>query len=533
MTPVINLFFELKLLLVGLLMLIYFVASSQTFSKFYDLEVGFDNRSRGSILLLEDRFVLPSTHSGEDFVISSLSTYDYERGNLLSIDTLNDFVIARENSLIEVESGFNALGHRWSKDDTGARDIRVLDLDEHFQREKVKEIYYREGISVNAIGQLETYTEQIIYGNKITNDASYGTQGYIGFLDKEQDSIVNEITLRNEPGSIFTHYWISSLQPTRDGNYAYIGSRSPSNFDRGFDLVKLDRDGEILASVFGRRKFDVQPGLIQDTFGNFYFYHIDDPYFIDPEDRPSLPDSGGSVVKINADLDSVCWTLPFNPPLTTIDLQTGIYREYGPEGFLQLLDGNFLIYGRAEGLLNDIVDPGAFLAKFTPDGEILWIRVYRPELEESLQSINLNKTHIPTFLDNCVELPDGRILCSSTARYKLPDNPIHSEIWLLMLDEQGCLFPDCEELTIITSTSSTLPTQSGSIYPNPVSDILQVADVSFDSYIITDMMGRQVVKGDFDSEIHLPSSIPSGMYILQLVEDNQLKSVFKFLKQKE
>ena len=113
----------------------------------------------------------------------------------------------------------------------------------------------------------------------------------------------------------------------------------------------------------------------------------------------------------------------------------------------------------------------------------------------------------------------------------MPDNPIHSEIWLLLLDEEGCLFPDCEEVTFITSTSSTLPTQAGRIYPNPVSNILRIADVSFDSYVISDIMGRQVQAGSFSTEVNLSSAMPKGMYILQLIEDNKLKSVFKFLKE--
>ena len=188
-----------------------------------------------------------------------------------------------------------------------------------------------------------------------------------------------------------------------------------------------------------------------------------------------------------------------------------------------------MIYGNAVGVLNGISSSGAFLCKFTPDGEIVWLRVYRPELEESLQSINQGRTHIPTFMGHCAELPDGRILCSSTSRYRLPDNPIHSEVWLLMLDDQGCLFPDCEESTIITSASSTLPTQEGNIYPNPVDDVLNLSEVSFDEYLIYDMIGRLKQTGTYSPEVNV-QDLSDGMYVLQVKEKGRLKSIFKFVK---
>jgi len=500
--------------------------SGQTFSKRYDLEVGFNDKTRGSILLQENQFIVSSIHSGDEFIITSLSRYDY-LGNLLGLDTINDFVIGRENSLVKTANGYDALGHKWSKDATGARDIRLLELDEKFKVLKTKEVYYREGISVNGHGIFENELEYILYGNKITSDPNYGTQGYISFYDTQRDSIINEISLRNETGKIFEHYGIRSMQKTPDGNYAYIGSTRSDELGSRFDVIKMNRKGEELASINGRLFHGTQAGLVQDSVGDFYFFSQDSPYFIDPSQGPSLPDRGGGLVKVNANLDSVLWTIQLNPTLPN-----SVYRIYDiPKGVMELTDGNFLIYGIAIGGIQEIQERGAFLVKFTSDGEILWKRFYQVELEESLQAINRNKTHTPTFLENCKELSDGRILCASTLRFDLPDNPIHNEIWLMMLDQEGCLFPGCEEVTFITSTSSTLPTQEGRIYPNPVSDILQVADVSFDSYEIVDIVGRQVQVGGFSTEMTLSSQMSKGMYILQLMEDGQLKSVFKFLKQ--
>jgi len=103
----------------------------------------------------------------------------------------------------------------------------------------------------------------------------------------------------------------------------------------------------------------------------------------------------------------------------------------------------------------------------------------------------------------------------------------------LMLDENGCLAPDCEATNILSSTSTAVSLQAGTIYPNPVSDILHVTDVSYDEYKIHDLMGRLVQQGEFTTAIALSEQLSSGMYVLQLKKDGRLISVFKFMKGEE
>jgi hypothetical protein len=64
-----------------------------------------------------------------------------------------------------------------------------------------------------------------------------------------------------------------------------------------------------------------------------------------------------------------------------------------------------------------------------------------------------------------------------------------------------------------------------------VTGILKVEDVSYDAFVISDMMGREILEGGFMTEINLPSRMPFGLYVLQLKEEGKLKSVFKFLKE--
>ena len=130
-------------------------------------------------------------------------------------------------------------------------------------------------------------------------------------------------------------------------------------------------------------------------------------------------------------------------------------------------------------------------------------------------------------------MEDGRLLCMGQNAYAKPDISFYNELWILMLDENGCLEPDCEATNILSSTSTAVSLQAGTIYPNPVSDILYVTDVSYDQYKIHDLMGRLIQQGEFTTEIALSDQLSSGMYILQLKKNGRLISVFKFMRSVE
>ena len=486
-----------------------------TFSRFYDFEAGI-NDTPLTLLLIDDGFIISADFSGDTSLVSSLIRFD-EEGEVQDSVVYHDFVLGESESIIEVTNGYCIIGHRWSFDIKNARGARLISLDTKFNTLKDTTIFYEPNTATNTDGIQNYGDESLIYFETIDRNATLDTRGYIYLLDGKTDTVKQRIVMKGNYGLQYDDYNIRKPQITPDGNFAFIATTDRPSQNQMFELIKINREGEVLNKITGPQPLITNNTLIQDELGDFYFSQLDTPFFIDS--TGSFPDSGGGITKLNKGLDSVLWSLPYNRFDSPIDPSR---KRYFTRGMRALSDGSFLSYGEIDDI--SIFKDLAFLVKFNKDGEIIWTRFFKPTLLDS--SIRES-----VFVD-CKELPDGRLLCLGQSDNSFSSSPLGSEIWLLMLDEEGCLEPGCGMEQIITSTSRTLPNQSGSVCPNPVSDILQVADVSFHSYVITDMMGRQVVKGDFDSEIHLPSSMPSGMYILQLVEDNQLKSVFKFLKQK-
>ena len=322
--------------------------------------------------------------------------------------------------------------------------------------------------------------------------------------------------IAGESGSLFSNYDIRSPRQTPDGNYAFMANSTSSSNGSATEVIKISREGEMLKKVDIPYRGFSNNTLIQDIDNNFYFYTLDTPFLIDS--IVSFPDPGGGITKLNGNLDSVVWSKPFNR--FTNPLDPGI-RMHEAQGLIELSDGHFLAYGEIQD--NDIFKHLGFLVKFDVDGEILWSRFFKPTLQNGFIRESV-------FID-CKELPDGRILCLGESNNLENGGALGDDIWLLMLDEEGCLKPNCEKEQIITNTYSTLPTQLGQIYPNPVTGILKVEDVSYDAFVISDMMGREILEGGFMTEINLPSRMPFGLYVLQLKEEGKLKSVFKFLKE--
>ena len=489
------------------------VNAQNTFSRFIDFEGGTNDRPY-SLLLEQDGFVLSAGYSGDTSFVSSLARYDYD-GNELLFKLYIDFVIGVSESIIMADEGYRITGNNWSHDKNDARGNRLLRINSDFEILKDTILFYQEFRTTNTFGVRKNGSEHLIYFEELDLIGFGGAKGHILLMDSNIDTVKQRIEIQGEIGNRYIDYDIQNLQPTPDGNLTFMANSTRSSEVKMFELTKINREGEILKRItVPRRTFNST--LVQDELGDIYFYTRDTPFLIDS--TMSFPNPGGGINKLNADLDSVIWSRPFNRFEDPFDPRQKLHRQ---RGTLPLRDGSFLAYGEVEDII--IFKTLGFLTKFDSDGEILWTRFFQPTLPDG--------TVRESVFRDCKELPDGRILCAGESVNPDLGPVLGDEIWLLMLDEEGCLEPGCGEEVIITSTSSTLPTQEGRIYPNPVSDILQIADVSFDRYEIVDIVGRQVQVGGFSTEVVLSSRMSKGMYILQLIEDGQLKSVFKFLKE--
>ena len=506
------------------------VNAQQIYSKVYDLEVGVNNLAK-YFFLEENSFIVATTHAADAKIKSALTRLNYD-GLIINQNSYSDFVFGRSRSVVNTTEGFEIAGHRWSQDSTGARGLELIKVNNDLDFEEQILMNYEKSRATNLPGILDLNDSlKVVYGSYVLLGQNIDAGAYMALMNKATDSIYSEVILRDLGDSIYTRFYVYDLQETSDGNMLYIAetiirsSTSPTGNSSEFELVKFNWEGEILNRIVDR-KYGDNKALTQDEEGSVYFYNKFLPFFIDS--TVNFPNQAGGIVKLNSDLDSVEWSMVIRDHDMISES-----RGHTLFGIRLLKDGNLLGVGRVGLTLDGEKDVIGFLCKFTKEGEILWVREYGFPIPEEHVDLSLVGVLGNAFIRDCKEMEDGRLLCMGQNAYEKTDQPFYNELWLLMLDENGCLEPDCEATNILSNTSSAVSLQAGTIYPNPVSDILYVTDVSYDQYKIHDLMGRLVQQGEFTTEIALGDQLSSGMYVLQLKKDGRLISVFKFMRSVE
>lgn len=500
--------------------------AQQTFSKTYNLEVGFNNNAE-YFFLTDNGFVVGTNHSGNGLVISALSRFDLE-GNITDLNSFPDFVFGPSRSAVPNKNGFEIAGHRWSNDKNLARGLELIKVNDDLEFIERIELFYQEERSTNLPGIVKLNDNQkAVYGSFIKFSAGIDGGAYVAILDKATDSIQNEIIFRQFGQFPYLEYNVFDLQATVDSNLLYIAETRrtgvpPTGTGFFYEIVKFDQEGEVINRIESDDT-DINVAIFQDDEGGIYFYKRRTPFLLDT----ILPfaDRAGGLVKINSDLDSVLWSFQIQ------DFDgIGGSRGHTIFGITQLKDGNLLASGRVGLTLNGEDETIGFLCKFTKEGEVLWVREYGIPIPDEFVEESLIGVLGSGFLRDCKELEDGRILCMGGHAYARPETSFYQELWMLMLDADGCLEPGCDPTLILTSTAPVQTFQEGNIYPNPVTDMLHITEVEFDEYKIFDLTGRLVQEGEYSPTIDLSAIQASGMYVLQLKEDGRLKSVFSLVK---
>ena len=504
--------------------------AQHTFSKTYHLEVGNDNRAR-TLFLDAGGFIVATTHDGEMEVLSALTRFDYN-GNIAHQNSYSDFVINESRSIVQAEDGFELSGYKWSKDENSARGLQLVKVNDELDFIEQDLLFYQEERSTNRPGIVDFNDSlKAVYCSFVKNTSGIDGGAYVGLLNKEKDNILSEVIFRGSPDYKYIQYDVFDLQKTIDGNMLFIAETRPSGQNTTgsgseFEIVKFNWEGEILNRIVAPRSVNRNRSIAQDDEGAVYFYNFLTPFFIDS--TVTFPDSGGGLVKLNERLDSVLWSFQ-------IFEKDGIDPDRGHTilGIKQTKDKHLLAFGGVGFNVNGDNESVGFICKFTKEGEILWVREYGIPIPEQYLEESLVGVLASGRIEDCKELEDGRLLCMGESAYAKPEISFYRELWLLMLDENGCLAPDCEATNILSSTSTAVSLQAGTIYPNPVSEILHVTDVSYDQYKIHDLMGRLVQQGEFTTEIALSDQLSSGMFVLQLKKDGRLISVLKFMRSVE
>lgn len=278
-------------------------------------------------------------------------------------------------------------------------------------------------------------------------------------LEQETDSLLAEVIFRSGGGNVYGEYRVSELQKTLDGNMLFIvevdlPGAGPSSRSH-FEIVKFNRTMEVLKKVVSDDDGPNQ-AIAQDDEGDIYFYNARTPFYLDTVDFFGS-NRAGSIVKLNADMDTVMWSFNFRENDMISDL-----RGHGVFGIRQLSDDNLLVWGITGYATVDNQENIGFVGKFT---KVLWTREYGIPIPEEYVSLSNYRELGNSIIDECEELDDGRILCIGENAYSKPGISFFRELWVLMLDENDCIDSNCNPSNILTSTPIVETFDEGTITP--------------------------------------------------------------------
>lgn len=143
------------------------------------------------------------------------------------------------------------------------------------------------------------------------------------------------------------------------------------------------------------------------------------------------------------------------------------------------------------------------------------------------------------FID--IQLPDtsvNKLDAQGFVKYTIKakeDLPLESKIYNtahILFDFNTAIVTNTVDLQvgelISTSTSDIPEMKRGFVSPNPAEDLLNV-HAEYDYYVIADINGVDLKKGDFSSTIGI-ETLDSGVYLLRIYEDGILIGIEKFVK---
>jgi hypothetical protein len=208
------------------------------------------------------------------------------------------------------------------------------------------------------------------------------------------------------------------------------------------------------------------------------------------------------LVKINgATLDTI-WTSRIANTLYSGSTQVSQIAE----------DGNIVCVGTYDWHGGTVPYSLGIVSKVDTDGNLIWHRRH------------YHAAYGDNLLFDLDPLPNGGWLATGYT-FLIANNgdPVTAkEAWLLALDEDGCLVPDCENLVYSVDEKNPI---AFSVYPNPVQNDLNIAlahNMGNEEVLINvyDLQGRSVMQHQIqmnEGTLTLDASpLPSGTYFLSI-----------------
>ncbi|MEI6523939.1 MAG: T9SS type A sorting domain-containing protein [Bacteroidota bacterium] len=195
---------------------------------------------------------------------------------------------------------------------------------------------------------------------------------------------------------------------------------------------------------------------------------------------------------------NVIWTKYFGKR----SLNTGITK------LMITSDGNIAGCG-IDGLVTTIENGDSIghitgcIFKFTADGDSIWMKNYQA-IDDPVNGDN-------NELLDLDEMPDGGfVACGKAVAF----SPYRQRGWLMRVDANGCLTPEC-----LNSTKEVDEPSQFLTYPNPTNDILNITNpLQISTYQIYQWDGKLITQGNnFPIDI---SKFTNGIYFLKITTKN-------------
>jgi len=198
-----------------------------------------------------------------------------------------------------------------------------------------------------------------------------------------------------------------------------------------------------------------------------------------------------------------------------------------------LSDGNILAFGQwGDVFYTPVLKYVPWIIKLSPEGEILWERVYYAVTPGNDQA-NYG------LLYDGVELPDGSLLVvGGTHNYTSEPR----KILLMRLDSDGCVLSSCSkiiDMDPLVNTTEVTMLQDIEVHPNPLPageglTIVLPADFDLESKVtatLVDTQGRQILHETISSPKQLISTdVPSGIYFLMVKQQGKIIHADKIIR---
>jgi len=447
-----------------------------------------DNLIIGSINFLE--------HNSESIPSTTLLSFSPETRTTLRNDVLR-YPIARKG-LYQLDNGFLLYSSDYF---SNPRRIAAVSIDPNFDINNINTYTTPTG-NVGPSSSIQIGDH--IYGVSVDKDLS-GTNELWLFTIFKFDLEGNLIWQKNF-GQDGTYNFVTELDKTEDNNLLAALAFSPLDQNSGrARILKINQDGEIIWSFISEEKISNGADFVhveQLSNGEFLnlnrIWKIGDPIY-DQNDWNDFPYEFRWLNNEGELINKVIHNFHQSDNQLCKGIEKGKHGDYF-FGYGDYWTPNFPSYDRV-----------AVLTKFDNDGDTIWSRSY------------VHGQYRDTFdwhiINDIIEHENGDITCLG---HITPDNEL-TNLWLFRVGPDGCPNLDsgveCGESVVITSIEDLEEDENEDIilYPNPTSDVITVdSEYDADSYIIVDLQGKLMQKGEVRSRSISLHDLPSGTYVVHI-----------------